>query len=283
MPEQITTAQVNKFLDENRSTIDTINKQMFESSFRPVTAIYVDLNCFKDTRLGYLIYKCKEDPKKIQYLKDHIAQYNTSPQRSFTLAYPELGLKEEDCKKEYLLPELSDKIFNYSPDTSLSLHFDEFLNQCHTINDRTQYRPPVKLYFNLYPLQDTELTKRFLALLRHYLGEKIQLIPINTRPKELQSSIWIQSDYIFLDDIGDLIVDDSTFVTTLAKEEIGNYRHVIAAYHISDEQLKEWLDKGMKLFDFDSQRDFFAVAASCYSLITDFTFVNFTVPLEEGR
>ena len=273
---------INDLIKNHESSINKINESIMSSEFHPINQVYFDLACLKDTRMGLMLHL--SDEKMFAYIKEGLERYNRRPNRSFTFAYPEFSYSEEDLRQKYVDPELSDHIFNRSPDTDLLFTFNTILNQIKYQNGKAGHRLAVPLNINIWPLIKTPLIERFASILGSYLHPaEFSLNIFSTDPTKLSAAFWAQQDFLFVDDLQILCKEECALYNLLLIERKCLNKFIFAAPTLGDKELEIWKSEGLDFSDSVAVLERFELTALYFSTCCKFTFVPFAIPIPEKK
>lgn len=274
-----TTADLRDFVSAHQQEIEHINESILRERFHAIESIYFDLTCLKDTRLGLLL--SIDEGRWTSYLSQGLDHYNHRPNRRFTIAYPELPYSENQLERWYHESSRSADIFNYSPDTDLSICLDSMINQCLHQNDIVQYHAPIDLYINVYPLSENVLLRQYFDMMSVILGQDVQLHAVYDDPTMLPVEFWAQHQLLFLDDVARLCAhEEIPFCIGVLKDRLLENATIFAAHSLADDQVAKYSENGVDLFDRQVQKDLFEPTVLYFSICTHLVFVPFIIPLE---
>ena len=273
---------INELIKSHESTIEKINESIMSSEFHPINQVYIDLPCIKDTRLGLMLHLSDKDT--FVYIKEGLDRYNRRPNRSFTFAYPDFPYTEKELQEKYRNPELSNDIFNRSPDTDLFHTFNTMLNQVKYQNGKAGYHLPVPININIWPLSKSPLVEKFESIVKSYLHpNEFNLNIFSANPKELTAAFWSQQDFLFVDDMQILCQEDCALYDLLLIEKKCLNKFIFAAPTVGDKELEIWKSEKLDFTDSVAVLGRFELTALYFTTCCRFTFVPFVVPIPEKK
>ena len=235
------TEQLDALLQRNAKTFNQLNEAIFADDFTIVQSIYTDLQAIKDTRLGLLL--AISTPEQMQYIHDHLDAYNRRPDRLFLSEFPDLPYREDELEVMYGDPTLTDKIFNVSPDTTISQQVVYIINQLTAKNKLANYNEPISLTINVYPLKHTQLIEEYRRAWQLYLSAiKTKVTIVSIDPLTIPNAVWNTYRFIILDRFIELIQPNTPFYTAFFEHKtfLDTY---ITTHPAIDPKIKQRMDE----------------------------------------
>lgn len=270
--------KLNEFIDKNQDVIDRINKSIMDRQFHPINSVYLDLQTLKDTRMGLMLHL--STPETMQYLKNGLERYNKRPNRKFLFAYPDFPYTENQLQEMYHDKELSDEIFNRSPDTDLLYDLKKIFTQIQQQNHKAGNNRLVTVHINLWPLKETELTKLFAQILGYQMHPQFfRIKTLSQDPATLSTNFWLHQDFLFIDNLEQVTMEESGLRRPLLFERQYMNKTVFAAPQVSDEVLQVWKDEGLDFNNYEAVWQRFELTSIYFSVCCIFSFMPFVIPL----
>lgn len=263
---------------------EKINDGIMEKEFASIHGIYIDLVLLKDTRLGLMIglAKQRDNEDQVKYLIDNISKYNTRPNRSFTIAYPDYMLNEAQLKKQYNKVN-SVLAFDYAPDTALSVNLGAELSNIFMQNTRSGYTKPITVTINTFPLAITESMKTYGKILEHTFHQRIKINFVTLDPESIGLDFWLLHKVIFLDNLEAITVTNKITRTSIFdKHEWMNIR-LVCPYSATDEVIEYWISQGSNVFNPKELNDLELLTSTVMGICTVFEFKFFTIPVGDNN
>lgn len=260
---------------------DKINDGIMAPKFNDIKSIYIDLALLKDTRMGLMIGLCKQrnDDNQLEYLLDHLDDYNKFPDAKFTTVYPEFMYNETQLTKLYESGNCTDLCFKYAPDTTflnyLTLELDQILRQ----NDRADYKNPITIMLNTYPLNVTKEIQLYAKGLEAYYRHRVAITLINRNYNSLGNEFWMLQQFIFTNDIRKLVVENKLMRKAICEDYKYLNTRIVSQPVADDNIIKEWVKQGINILDEKEIEDAFFPTIFILSACCIFSFKNFYIPI----
>lgn len=276
-----------KTLEDNPGLREKVNEQLMSRDCGAFDRIYVDLVLMKDTRMGLMLALANEthDTKMVDYLRTDLKKYNSRPNRSFTIAYPNLKYSEEKLQDMYQHPRFSRMAFEYAPDTvmhnSLISEFTPYFDQ----NDRAGYKNKVVLIINTYPLHlETikDLIDIYGKMLTRIIGNRIEVRFISQDPLTISPVTFISFKAIYIDDITKLFCEGGVLCDAFCKRQCLLHR-VISPILVEDPVLQIWKDQGLDIFDTHVLLERVQLTSCALNMGCIFDYRPFNIPLPKDK
>lgn len=275
---RVNMSELNDFMKSHSDLISKINQNIMSQKLPVYKKIYLDLSALKDIRLGLLA--SLSDKTQLEYLKEHLVDWNYRPLRDFKCAYPDLPLKEEEYEKMLHDPNYNDRIFNFSPDTDLSYHFVDYLRGLIDGNSRGGYDGRIEVIINVYPLTINKQMKDFRACIQTSF-DKTKEVKINLASKDpttVKKSFWANTDLFFLDDFPRLATQGTTFFELLYQDVAMTSKQIYAALNIDPKILEKINNECGDWRKDTALLDRFENTELCLSWMCHFDFFPFIIP-----
>ena len=269
-------SQLSDFITKNEQLFNKANEGIVQGYFRPVKSVYIDLALLKDTRLGAMV--SLSDNESLQYLKDGIARYNNRPNRKFTYAYPDFKYSEEYLQQYYHDPKNSEQIFNYSPDTDLSISIRDLVLSYRSVNIRAGYNDTIKFCINIYPLQKTLSIKVYQKMLNLMMHDVATFDIVSLDPKANNAITWTKYNVLFIDDLEYALQEGNALYNALFINQSLTQSSIFTPYCCADSVLEKWKQYNIKFDENNMDRDLFKVTEYLLTAFCTFTFMRFMIP-----
>ena len=271
-------SDLSEFITKHEKLFNKANMSIVESAFKKVKSVYIDLALLKDTRMGLMVSLA--DKSELQYLIQHLPEYNIRLNRKFTEVYPKFKVDENTLNKYYHDPAYSEHIFDYSPDTDFSINFEDLITMYSMENDRSGYTEKISITINTFPLQITDNIKLFISILnKHYAGKAVFNV-ICTDPKVIAEHSWTSYSVLCIDDIEYTLTDSIFYKTLFEKQKLTN-TVIFAPYCCNDIILDKWKQYKINLTDKKTIRELLKVTEYALSAFCYFSFIPFQIPVPQ--
>lgn len=264
--------------ERTKQLINEANKQYFATDFSEITSIYIDLPCLKDTRLGTILAL---SPESLPLLIENMDSYNKRMERTFTTAFKNLPLTEQQCLTTWQDPEWSEKIFNLSPDTDFYKEFPLFFNQINERNHRAKFHGTIKITINIYPLKFNKLITVFDRILKSYFGKNFQFTFIDTDPAKIRSDRWETFQMYFLDDFARLCDTETDLKKNIFIDQNCLAKHFYVAKSLGREVKKRWRDMDIDYNDEMFLYDVFHFTEMYMTQYTNLSYISFNIETKQ--
>ena len=271
-------SDLSEFITKHEKIFNKANMSIVESAFKKVKSIYIDLALLKDTRMGLMV--SLSDKADLQYLIQHLREYNIRLNRKFTEVYPKFKVDENTLNKYYHDPAYSAKIFDYSPDTDFSINFEDLITMYSAENDRSGYTEKIDITINTYPLQITDNINTFIRILNKCYAGKATFNAICTDPKVITESAWTSYSVLCIDDIEYTLTNSIFYNVLFERQKIIN-TVVFAPYCCNDTILNKWKQYKINLTDVKTINDLLKVTEYALSTFCYFSFIPFQIPVPQ--
>lgn len=275
--DQLNTQEWNQLYQRHKARFQQINDEIVSKDFHPLRKMYFDLTWLKDTRMGLML--AVADKTRFHYLEAGLQRYNYRPQRKFTLTYPEFPYTEQQLVEWYANAKYSYDIFDHSPDTDLAYHFNELIKQALEVNARCEYRAPLQIVINTYPLQINTLILSYSRVLQtQFPRESVQVLMISQNVANWKPSAWKQYDALYVDDIARLCKYDD-FMTVLFGSTTWINTDIYSPPTVDDNVFQEWQRCQLHWEDPQVLKDLIGVTEALLQAYCRFHFVPIIIPL----
>ena len=266
-----------EFYQKNKDLFERVNNAILESNFTPIENVYFDLTVLKDLRMG-LMLSVAEREEDLRLLIGNLSKYNNRPTRHFVDAFPSFCYNETELEKMYFQPAHWDAMFNNAPDTEISQMFPQIIKSFFVQNERCSHFGSITITINTWPINchssdNFEIYKR---LMRRYLSANADCQFICQDPKTIDKTFWPRQQFIFVDNIKELVKEDSGLMIPLLKDQVMLSNKIFAPYSIEDHVLDQWkqLDKDCLL----KLKEFFAPTELVLQSVCIFKFIPCRIP-----
>lgn len=275
--DQLNTQEWNQLYKRHQAQFQKVNEAIVSKDFHPIRRIYFDLTWLKDTRMGLLL--ATADNTRYHYLEAGLNKYNYRPQRKFTLTYPEFPYTEKQLTTWYTNPKYSYDIFDHSPDTDMSYHLDALLKQALEVNNRCDYRAPIHLVINAYPLSINTLVSSYSRVLQtQFPQDSVRVSLISQNVANWKAATWKQYDALYVDDIARLCKYDD-FVAVLFGSTTWVNTDIYSPPTVDDAIFQEWQRRQLQWDDPHVLKDLIGVTEALLQAYCRFHFVPIIIPL----
>lgn len=281
----------NPILDELNSTPglrEKVNDKFMEKDFSFLDKIYIDLTLLKDIRMGLMIGLAKsgKDEAMFNYLKDGLRRYNMRPNRTFTIAYPDLKYSEEQLQQMYKHVRYHKLAITYAPDTIMLRNLIDEFNPYFSQNDRAGYTDKVVLTINVYPLDIKQVQyelEAYKAILTTYLGEsKIEVRYISQDPSAIPAVFYLDHKILYIDDLTKVLTKGMPLYSSFEDRKLMNYR-ITSPIVVEDAALHVWKRQGLNIFDHKQLVEKVSLTECVLAICCIFEFKPFHIPLPEDK
>jgi hypothetical protein len=199
-----------------------------DAKYRPLKLFYMDLSCLRDLRLGALLSMLIAPKVEYQYIRQHILNYQFATDDAVAKYFPDLGFTDAQIEARLRDPQWTAEICKLAPMTNLYTELDPFFHGVQVRNKPSDYRGPLRLLINTYPINYPEFWQRhFRAYLQSILtGIDVRFVnydwPAFT-PAELRAV-----DYFLIHDFVRLFSEGSPFAKAISEEGILENANVCA-------------------------------------------------------
>ncbi len=268
-----------KFMKQNDKNISKYAEELMKNDYPTVKSIYFDLTALKDTRLGTILCLANDRQK---YIIQHLNEYNFKLDKKFLTTFPELPYTEEQLDLLWRDPEFSNDIFDLSPDTTISISLNDVLNTAHMLNDKVSYRGKVRVYINCYPLTITKNIQIYSKILQEYLTDRVDILLLSEDPKEVNSTIWTSSHFIFLDSLETHTTEDSSLYSPLyIRRELLN-TNIFTPVEVAPKQIEKLKERGLDYTDPEQLQSLMKTTSDIMNMWCKFNYCLFSIPLENN-
>ena len=265
------------YMKQHEKTIAKYSELLMADDYPVIRGVYFDLPTLKDTRLGTLL--CLAGNEYEEYIVQHLHDYNIRLDKLFLSAFPDLPYAEDQVTDLWYDKEFSEDIFDFSPDTVISLSIKDLFNTLFQLNDKVSYRGKIKVFINCFPLSITPNINIYSKILQEYLTDRVDISLISIDPIKVDVDIWRLCHFLFLDSIEVHTVDESTLYSPLFMNRECLNKQIFTSVEVAPKQKDIIKEKGFDINDPEQLKELMTTTYEVMNMWCHFNYCVFDIPL----